>query len=267
MVSFDVITYCSDYSFEIFDRFIGTLNDTGFSGKIHIIINDFDKPIIKSLKKKYNNIYPLRDSIPKKTHINCHRFFCIRSLLKNFTIDSEYLLICDSRDVLFQKNLENYSYDPKIDIYGFLEGITIEKEKVFNAKWIKQLDQILDLNIYEQIHKNNVICCGTTIGKKYAITKYVNKMCEIIDKNNITTNLDQGIHNYLLYLNPLELNIKLLSNEDNLVNTTGNDLHKLNEFNQVININNEVSYIVHQYDRFPMVLREKMSNDKYNFTL
>ncbi len=267
MVSFDVITYCSGYSYEIFDRFVGTLNDTGFKGKIHIIINEFDMPIIKLLKKKYNNVYPLKDSIPKKTHINCHRFFCIRSLLKNFSISSDYLLLCDSRDVLFQKNLENYSYDLNVDIYGFLEEITIENEQVYNARWIKALDNLLHINIYEQVHKNNVICCGTTIGKKDAIIKYVNMMCDIITSNNIITNLDQGIHNYMLYLNPLNLNIKLLSNRDNLVNTTGNGERYLNDSNQVLNELGDLSYIVHQYDRFPMEMREKMSNEKYNFAL
>ena len=265
MVTFDVITYCSGYNYEIFNRFVGTLNDSGFKGKIFIIINYDDFQIIKLLKEKYINVYPLIDSISKKTHINCHRFFCINSLLNSQTINSEYILLCDSRDVLFQKNLEDYQYDPSIDIYGFLEGITIEKEQVFNARWIRQLDAILKLNIYDKIHKNSVICCGTTIGKKDAIKKYVDQMCDIINNNNIITNLDQGIHNYMLYLNTLGLNIKLLSNEDNLVNTTGNDIHKLNENNQIVNKNNGVSYIVHQYDRFPSNLKKHILNNKYNF--
>ena len=39
MVKIDVITYCSGYDYKVFDRFIGSLNDTGFSGNIYIIIN------------------------------------------------------------------------------------------------------------------------------------------------------------------------------------------------------------------------------------
>jgi hypothetical protein len=223
-------------------------------------------PIIKQLKNKYQNIYPIKDKLIKKTHINCHRFFCIKQLLNNINIESEYLLICDSRDVLFQKNIENYCFDENVDIYGFLEGITIEKEQVFNARWIKHIEYLLRENIYDKICKNNVICCGTTIGKKDKIIKYVNEMCDIIVKYNITLNLDQGLHNYFLYCNTLNMNIKILSNEDNLVNTVGNDLHKVNYKNLIINKNDEISWIVHQYDRFSNELKKKISI-KYDFTI
>lgn len=266
MVKIDVITYCSGYNYNVFDRFIGSLNDTGFTGTIYIIINEFDKQNIKLLKKKYNNIYPIIDKIDKKTHINCHRFFCIKTLLQNLKIDSEYLLLCDSRDVLFQKNIEEYQYDPNIDIYGFLEGITIEKEQVFNARWIRHIEQLINEDIYSKICKNNVICCGTTIGKKENIKIYVNNMCDILKKYNIVTNLDQGLHNYMLYLNTLNMNIKLLSNDDNLVNTVGNDLHKINENKLIVNKNNDISWIVHQYDRFSNELK-KLISVKYDFTI
>ena len=261
----DIITYISGYPYEVFDRFIGSLNDTGFSGKIYLIINTQDKPVIKLLRNKYSNIYPVVDNIPKKIHLNCHRFFCIKQLLKQ-KFDSDYFLLCDSRDVLFQKNIEEFNYHPNIDIYGFQEGITIAQEKVFNTPWIKILEQIVKEPIYDFIADNKIICCGTTIGKHDAIQKYVNTMCDIIERNNIGMNLDQGIHNYLLYLNKLNLNIKILSNEDNLVNTIGNDIHNIDENGSILNCNNEISYIVHQYDRCSKDNRQKLSK-KYNFTI
>jgi hypothetical protein len=269
MVTIDVITYCSGYSYEIFDRFVGTLKDTGFKGNIYIIINKQDIPIIKLLKQKYSNVYPFLDSIPRHTHVNNHRFFCISALLKNVKINSDYLLICDSRDVLFQKNIEEYDYDLNVDLYGFLEGITIENEPTYNGRWLKQLEQILNEQIHEKICKNSVICCGTTIGKTHAIVKYVDMMCDYIYKNKITNNLDQAIHNYMLYFNKLGINIKLLSNEDNLVNTVGIDVQKINNKNLIVNKNDDVSYIVHQYDRFSIELKRRISiaSGKYNFVL
>lgn len=265
MVKIDVITYCSGYDYHIYDRFVGSLNDTGFTGKIYLIVNEVDKPIIKMLKKKYSNIYPFNDKIEKTTHINCHRFFCINLLLKNIQFESDYLFICDSRDVLFQRNIEEYNYDNNVDIYGFLEGITIEKEQVFNARWIKQIEMLLNENIYDLISDKNVICCGTTLGKVDAIKHYVKKMCGYIKDYRIRTNLDQGLHNYMLYLNKLDCNIKLLSNEENLVNTTGNDIRKINDDKFIVNTHNEVSWIVHQYDRFPLELKKEISV-KYDFT-
>lgn len=266
MVKIDVITYCSGYDFKIFERFIGSLNDTGFSGKIFIIINEFDKPIIQKLKKIYKNIFPFVDNIPKKTHINCHRFFCINLLLEKITFNSDYLLICDSRDVLFQKNIEDYPYDINIDIFGFLEGKTIENEQVFNARWIKMIEQLIKENIYDSISSKYIICCGTTIGKLEKMKLYVKEMCNLLTKYNIVTNLDQGLHNYMLYCNILDAKVMLLSNTDNLVNTLCNDVHKMNDSNLIVNKNNEVSYIVHQYDRFSFDLKQKLSS-KYNYTI
>jgi len=265
-IKIDIITYISGYPFEVFDRFIGSLNDTGFSGKIHLIINSQDKPIMNLLKKKYNNIYPIVDNLIKRTHINCHRFFCIKQLLQTLEFTCDYFLVCDSRDVLFQKNLETYPYDPEVDLYGFQEGITIAQEKVFNTPWIKMIEQIMREPVYDIISEKKIICCGTTIGKKKAIQKYVNTMCDIIERNNIRMNLDQGIHNYLLYLNKLDVNIQILSNQDNLVNTIGNDVHILDEDGRILNSKNEISYIVHQYDRCSKEKREKLSK-KYNFSV
>jgi hypothetical protein len=265
-IKIDIITYISGYSYEVFERFIGSLNDTGFSGNIYLIINSQDKPIIRLLKQKYDNIRPIVDNLPKRTHINCHRFFCIKQLLQKLEFTSDYFLICDSRDVLFQKNLETYPYDPNVDIYGFQEGITIAQEKVFNTPWIKMVEQIMREPVYDLVADNKIICCGTTIGKRGAIQKYVYTMCDIIERNNIRMNLDQGIHNYLLYLNKLDVNIKILSNQDNLVNTIGNDIHILDDEGRILNRNNEVSYIVHQYDRCSKENREKLSK-KYNFSV
>ena len=90
-------------------------------------------------------------------------------------------------------------------------------------------------------------------------------MCSIIADNNIKNNLDQGIHNYILYLKMIkDVNIKLLSNSDNLVNTVGCSDKILDENFNIVNKNNEISYVVHQYDRFNIELRHKL-NGKYGF--
>ena len=55
-----------------------------------------------------------------------------------------------------------------------------------------------------------------------------------------------------------------MTNIDNLVNTTGYGFKKINKDNLIVNMNNQVSYIVHQYDRLPQSDRKKISS-KYNF--
>ena len=118
--------------------------------------------------------------------------------------------------------------------------------------------------IYDKISKKRVICSGTTIGTIHGINTYLDLLCKILSRYNITEVLDQGIHNYIFHLNKLKLNIKLLSNEDNLVNTVGCDIRKLDSNDKIVNVNNDVSYIVHQYDRFSLEYKQRLSS-KYDF--
>lgn len=269
MVKIDILTYATNYDYVVFERFIGSLNDTGFTGKIYIIIKDTDLKKFDLLKLKYNNIISLLDDleINKQIHLNTRRFLVMKKYINflSLSLDSEYLLLCDFRDVLFQKNIENYNYDNNIELYGFLEGVKICHEINCNTPWLKKLECIFDEKFYDNISNEYVICCGTTIGKINSIKQYIYTMCDYISKYNIIDSLDQGIHNYLFYVNKFNgINIKLLSNEDNLVNTVGCDVKKIDENNNIVNKNNEISYIVHQYDRFPIELKKRIS-DKYGY--
>jgi hypothetical protein len=159
------------------------------------------------------------------------------------------------------------NYDSNIDLYGFLEGATIMQDTNWNTLWLKRIECILEEQFYDEIANNRIICSGTTIGTVNGIKKYLDALCGIINKYNITEVLDQGIHNYLLHLNKIEnIKIKLLSNDDNLINTVGCDVHAVNTDNKITNKNNEVSYVVHQYDRFSFDKLQQISS-KYNFML
>jgi hypothetical protein len=269
MVKVDILTYATNYDYDIFERFVGTLNDTGFNGKIYIIINNNDIATIDLLNKKYNNVVSLLDDLEIAPHLPPHtrRFLIKQKYVNMISFECDYLLLCDFRDVLFQKNIENYNYDDgNVDLYGFLEGKTI-CENSFNIFWLKCLEEIFNENFYDKISHNPIICSGTTIGKVGAIKQYIHTMCDYIVKYNIITILDQGIHNYMFYLNKFNgLCVKLSSNEDNFVNTVGLDVQLLDKENNIVNKHNSVSFIVHQYDRFPMELKQQLSDKHgYNF--
>ena len=270
MQSTDIITYGVNYDYYVYERFVGSLNKTGFTGKIHIIIRDKDVSHIHKLQQFYSNVIYFIDNATKlHIHINNHRFFVINNYINANLITSEYVFFCDMRDVLFQLNIQSYKIDTNVDLYGFLEGIKIHQDKQCNSKWIKELETIMDIPIYDKISNNHVICCGTTLAKTNIFKIYVSTMCDILTKFNITTNLDQGIHNYIIYLNVLKnVNVHLLTNEDNLVNTVGCDLKLLNNHNFIINKSEQISYVVHQYDRFIEDFKQKISeNLGYNFIL
>jgi len=94
--------------------------------------------------------------------------------------------------------------------------------------------------------------------------------------------LDQGLHNYLIYCNRLNLKIKIMSNKDDLVHTCGTMKPKgstpstaakssyavhVNALGEVANLDGKVSYIAHQYDRFFLDDRKRMPTlIKYRMT-
>lgn len=260
----DILTYACGYNFHVYDRFVGSLNDTGFSGNIYIIHKFADGLYMQQLKDKYNNVIGILDDVVCTTHINNHRFIVMKKYLDiDGFFNSKYLFICDFRDVLFQKNIEEYNFEEHVDIYGFKEGSWFFSNPC-NTYWVKQLDLFLNENIFEALQPLSILCCGTTIGKTEIIKKYVNSMCDILITHNISENLDQAIHNYMLHLNTLNVNVKLMSNDDEFVYNLGCDHNYHIKENNIYYNNGKLPYVVHQYDRCQVEQRQQFSN-KYNF--
>jgi len=264
MTKIDIITFATGYPFFVYDRFVGSLLDTGFTGKVFIVVRPDDSEVMKVITQKYPNVVLFYDDIQQVSHTNNHRFFCLQKLLENAYFESDYLFMCDFRDVLFQRNIEDIALE--YDLYGFQEELKIKDEKVYNTPWMILLGQILAEDIISRVADFPIICCGTTLGKVGIIKKYVDLMCKIIKENDIKINLDQAIHNYILYMDKLGLGAKvaIMNNTGIIVNTAGQGERRLNAANQIINKVDEVPYIVHQYDRFSNDLRLRLSA-KYNF--
>lgn len=116
------MTYCTGYLIHVYHRFIGSLYDTGFTGTTFMIVKSSDQSIIESLKSVYPRVVWIEDKMEQKSHLNIHRFLVMKEVLKTNLIQSDYVFLCDSRDVLFQKNFEHYPLDETVDLFGFLEN-------------------------------------------------------------------------------------------------------------------------------------------------
>ena len=200
---FNVLTYGVNYEYYVYERFIGSLKKTGFKGNIHIIIGKNDINHIIHLQKLYDNIFYFVDELNKNTHINNHRFFVIEQYIqKNNIQDDSYIFFCDMRDVLFQKNIEKYTLDNNIDLYGFLEGIKIKQDTVCNSVWIKELECIMNEDIYNKISDNYVVCCGTTLAKASAFKNSINRLPIAMGKDAYgdVTCIDLAFKKKLIYI-------------------------------------------------------------------
>lgn len=105
-----VITYCSGYDYNTFNRFAGTLYDTGFSGNLIFVIQEKDKPILDKLKVNYKNVSYFVDNVVNPRHCQQKRYYIYKNILDT-ELNTDYVLLCDSRDVFFQKNIEDYPLD------------------------------------------------------------------------------------------------------------------------------------------------------------
>jgi len=260
-----VLAFCSGYEYDIYDRFAGSLYDTGFTGTLYFVILPSDQVHVERIQKEYPAIKTIIDTSDRTTAFYNHRYRVFLNHLDK--IEGDYIFMTDSRDVLFQKNPEDFLLTD--DIYVFEEDVLIKDEPI-NTTWIKDLGTMVGIDIFSSIRNKPALCSGTTFCSKRSLSHYLTVLNQVLDSITLPPGyvMDQGIHNYMVYYDLLKpFSVKVLNNRDNLVNTIGISPHKLlNSENRIVNCNNEVSYIVHQYDRGDSSFRMKISS-KYDFTI
>jgi hypothetical protein len=259
-----VVTLCTGYAYEIYERFAGSLYDTGFTGKVYFIVKPDDLPHIVRLQCVYPNVHVLIDTSEPRMHMLCHRFGVIRNHVAEIA-PCDYVFLCDSRDVLFQKNMEDVPLDPTVDLHVFEEDILI-RDCFINRQWIQDLGTFLKQDIYTDLSANPVICAGTTLCSRRHLPTYLDAMMLVLEQPSIPShyNIDQAVHMLLCYTKPWK--IQRHSNDDNLVNTLHYGVKALNDKDQIVNQRGDISVIVHQYDRLPADWKKRLST-KYDFSL
>jgi len=249
-----VLTLCTGYDFKIYERFVGSLYDTGFSGNVYLFITANDIDVVLKIKSIYPNVCPMIcDPSLYDIHAQSSRYDIIRLFLQQNDIEYDYILLTDSRDVLFQRNIELYPLDA--DIYAFEEEEKIRNCK-YNFNWIKMIEQ-KEQKSYSDLYDKTILCSGTILLSKKVAIEFLEIFCSRLEysKNLV---MDQGVYNTIIYRNIRNWNIKILSNKENLVNTVGYG-YKCVKDNKIVNLDNEVSWIVHQYDRMSNEMKREIS--------
>ena len=275
-----VMTICMNYDYEIYERFISSLFDSIEKNiKLVIFIGKDDEIHLIRLKEIHKNIiYFIVDN--KDEHIVNYRFKLYYDYLDNNKENYEYVFLCDSRDVLFQKNIfEHPLISNNYDLYIFEEetnNITIDKCR-FNSLYIERSG----LNIKNITYNKNIICVGTILGNVKGTLSYLRNFNNILNNKVKTENrelygTDSGINYYIIYGNLLkDINIYKCSNKDKLVYTMAfpNYLNLI-DYNFILNernyicYNKEECYCVHQYDRLDNDIKKLIHFDKkYNFII
>ena len=257
MNSISIVSVGTNYKYHIYRNFLCSLYGTGFNGECHVLVNEQDLPQTAGLKA---NFIPIEKYIPDNLdiHIQNYRFKIYEKLLQDITISSEYILFTDFRDIIFQKNINKYPLTDH-ELFVFQEDQTFDNCG-FNGGNYERIKQDLFPDI--DYIKNPIICCGTIIVKTAkALTfleqyyRYIRQALDYLDKRTKKIlYTDQTMLNYMYYTNNTGLRTKKLDNLDNLVNTMGYAIQpNINtayvKDSYIVNKNNEISYIAHQFDR------------------
>ena len=284
----NIFTYLSGYyRAELYERFAGSLFDTGFSGTLYLFIHEKDYHCLSLLPQELQDkIYFVtcpeqmdnqQDNINDDTvedneqtiHPQNFRYLLYLSFLQqNKQKKNEYSFFCDAKDVLFQRNPEEYIIDDDIDMLVFEED-TLIKDCIWNMSFFNMVKSSIPDGKFDYEAKK-AICSGTTLVKNSALYYFIYNFCEYMMQYNLNSKdyMDQGLHNYMIYNNEYGCNVKIVDNKNELVYTAGHDKDnvKLDDNNQILNANNKVPYIVHQYDRLDKSLLDRISS-KYEFNV
>ena len=256
-----VLAACRGYPRKVYERFVGSLFDTGYDGAAVLFVGEGDLPEVAPVAAGRPGI-SVEVLPPSDRQLALARYAAMRDFLRSVdaATRARRVLLSDARDVLFQRN---WSAHPALsgnsDLWLFAEDKVIGNCR-FNRAWLEQIDPKMPA----ALAKRRILCSGTTIGSGAGILVYLDAMVAAGDVLHAAgraaiTGQDQGIHNFLAHTGRLgALRTRVLTNDDNLVNTVGYGWKGVDAEGRATNARGERSWVVHQYDRFDAELGKRM---------
>lgn len=194
----------------------------------------------------------LQDSI---FSVNCYRYLLYDELLQQQGKNYEYVLLCDTRDVIFQHNPFDDFHSTALQAYAEDASMTIGTCD-FNSAWVREY---FGLDALQAIANKEILCSGVTLGTSAIVQQYVAMMRKYLTLDTIkiprSGGVDQGVHNYLIY-NGLFQPCEVHHNEHARVITMSYmkpEHIRVNGFGNIVNADGSEPAIVHQYDRHPFL--------------
>jgi hypothetical protein len=188
------------------------------------------------------------DSLLQTLSPTARRYFFFQEHLARATA-IEAAMISDVRDVLFQSNPFEYFLFDNFDFLYPLEERSIGMCQA-NRRWIVER---YGAGVFRDLMGCIISCCGTVIGRRAAMTEYLEKMCDHLRDAPNTFGIDQGVHNFIVNRSPVKRQAAVVNALYNFIT-----LHymepsaiKFNEDGYILNYDHSVPSVVHQYDRLP----------------
>jgi hypothetical protein len=261
-----IITVATNFKPTAIERFVKSFRFTNTDDHICICINHNDSnkhfTFLKEMNRQYNvDFFLIDDSfLTNKYYIQTERFKIFIPILKSYDVANVFM--CDSRDVIFQRNIFEYKCNKLI---AFEEADIIANES-FNTFVIKSYCNTR----YELIKNKKILNVGTLYGEKDYIIHVCNKITELLNNAPVYFNhvgnpylYDQAVYNIAVYTGLLNAEyINVSNNSQGIVNTIGLQcaFKQINNDGFFTNINGDVCYVVHQFDRCTQDMLLKLKN-------
>jgi hypothetical protein len=181
------------------------------------------------------------------------RFLRFEALLEARPYD--HVLICDVRDVLFQR-------DPFPDLRGSGLAVSIEtrrytiEDEPLNARWVRD---VYGQDVLDRIGANPVSCVGVTYGDRVGMSVYLRLMREEIVRLSSRAarqgGADTAIHNHIVWSGRLAQPrlLETLASPVATLNGISEQEISLDSEGRVLNRDGSEPSVVHQYDRLPAI--------------
>ena len=245
------------YSWDKIYPFIKSLaNINNRNCDVVIFVSEVSQLVKDNLKSFGIIVYEISTKIKDSIYLFRHRWKLFSDFLEKNRKNYNIVLSVDLRDTIIQKNFfslyENYS--------NFL-GFSYESSTINRLIKKEFIIETFGEEIYKSIENKRNINCGTIWG---TIDVFI-EFSKIIYKTLLKYfTIDQTMLNYLIYYKKILNDTTIIfSDEYGQVLTLGlTERTKINLDSQqnILNFNNQVASIVHQYDRHPDIgrkIREK----------
>lgn len=232
-----------------FVKSLSRINNRNFD--IVMFISEVSQSVKDNLKSFGIIVYEISIKLKDSCYILRYRWKLYSDFLDNNRNNYNIVLSVDVRDTIIQKDFfslyENFS-----NFLGFsYESSTLSK-LIGNNFIIKTFGE----RVFKSIENKRNINCGTIWGTTDAFIE----LSKIIYKNLLKYfTIDQTVLNYLIYYENILNDITIIFSDEYgevlTLGLTGRNKIILDSEQNILNFNNQIASIVHQYDRYPDIKR------------
>jgi hypothetical protein len=264
-----IIGVCSNYKYDDVKPWVKSSKDCGFEGDVVLVTIDMDEETNNQIEK--DGVIVIRAKKQSNMKIHMERFYHIHKYISEHSVQYDWVISTDVRDVIFQTNPSEWLEFQRHDVISSGEAIQIKHEHWNRHNIIKNFEDYF----YTEIETCEVQCVGVLAGMAYAMKQlsfYIYQM----SLNRPDWVADQAAYNMIIHRHPWKqiTEFTTLSSAwaiNGHVTNYEPDMEKFGPHlleprptvkdNLIVNKNETPFCIVHQYDR----VREwkKIVEDKY----